>query len=86
MISMALSAMSRAIGHRDRIGVEFMFARLPGAAWRMPVAAAFDLIGFAFFFALFRCGLTFAQQSFSQVSMICAIPKGWFSRPCRSPR
>jgi TRAP-type C4-dicarboxylate transport system permease small subunit len=85
MISMALSAMSRAIGHRDRIGVEFMFACRPGAARRMP-AAAFDLIGFAFFFALFRCGLTFARKGFSRVSMICAIPKGWFSRPCRSPR
>ncbi|MFT6775566.1 MAG: TRAP-type C4-dicarboxylate transport system permease small subunit [Paracoccaceae bacterium] len=39
---------------------------------------AFDVIGFAFFAALFWYGPTFAEKGFSRVSMIYAIPKGWF--------
>ena len=41
------------------------------------LAVAFDVIGFAFFFALFWYGLAFAEKGFSRLTMIYAIPKGY---------
>ena len=47
MIWMALLAVSCGIAHREHIGVEFVFARLPAPVHRW-VALAFDLTAFAF--------------------------------------
>ncbi len=76
MIWMALLAVSSGIAYREHIGVEFVFARLP-ASMRRWLAVAFDVIGFAFFFALFWYGLAFAEKGFSRLTMIYAIPKGY---------
>ncbi|WP_325166301.1 TRAP transporter small permease [Thermohalobaculum xanthum] len=76
MIWMALLAVSSGIAYREHIGVEFVFTRLPAGARRW-LAVAFDLIGFAFFFALFWYGLGFAEKGFSRLTMIYAIPKGY---------
>lgn len=76
MIWMALLAVSSGIAHREHIGVEFVFTRLPGGVRRW-LAVAFDLIAFAFFFALFWYGLSFAHKGFSRMTMIYSIPKGY---------
>jgi TRAP-type C4-dicarboxylate transport system permease small subunit len=76
MIWMALLAVSSGIAYREHIGVEFLFSRLP-AGLRRALAVAFDLIAFAFFFALFWYGLAFAERGFSRLTMIYAIPKGY---------
>lgn len=76
MIWMALLAVSCGIAYREHIGVEFLFARLPGGVRRW-LAVGFDLIGFAFFFALFWYGLAFAEKGFSRLTMIYAMPKGY---------
>ncbi|WP_343081430.1 TRAP transporter small permease [Ostreiculturibacter nitratireducens] len=76
MIWMALLAVSSSIAHREHIGVEFIFGRLPARARRW-LAVAFDVIAFAFFFALFFYGIGFAAQGFSRLTMIYAIPKGY---------
>ncbi len=76
MIWMALLAVSSGIAHREHIGVEFVFSRLPARARRW-LAVSFDIIGFLFFFALFWYGLSFAEKGFSRLSMIYAMPKGY---------
>ena len=76
MIWMALLAISCGIAYREHIGVEFIFGRLPGGVRRW-LAVGFDLIGFAFFFALFWYGLAFAEKGFSRLTMIYAMPKGY---------
>lgn len=76
MIWMALLAVSSGIAHREHIGVEFVFGRLP-ARLRRWLAIAFNLIAFLFFFALFWYGLGFASRGFSRVTMIYSIPKGY---------
>lgn len=76
MIWMALLAISSGIVHREHIGVEFLFDRLPARA-RRGLAVAFDVISFGFFFVLFWYGLSFTEKGFSRLTMIYAIPKGW---------
>ena len=76
MIWMALLAVSSGIAYREHIGVEFIFSRLP-ASGRRWLAVAFDVIGFAFFFALFWYGISFAEKGMSRFSMIYAMPKGY---------
>ncbi len=76
MIWMALLAVSSGIAYREHIGVEFVFERLP-APLRRWLAVAFDVIGFAFFAALFWYGLGFAEKGFGRVTMIYAMPKGY---------
>lgn len=76
MIWMALLAVSCGICHREHIGVEFIFARMPPGVRRW-MAVAFDAIGFAFFAALFWYGLGFTEKGFGRVSMIYAMPKGY---------
>ncbi len=76
MIWMALLAVSSGIAHREHIGVEFIFSRLPGPVRRW-LAIAFDVIAFAFFAALFFYGIGFAVKGFSRLTMIYQIPKGW---------
>jgi TRAP-type C4-dicarboxylate transport system permease small subunit len=77
MIWMALLAVSCGIAHREHIGVEFIFARLPAPVRRW-LALAFDLTAFAFFAILFFYGLGFTVTGFQRLSMIYQIPKGWF--------
>ena len=77
MIWMALLAVSSGIAYREHIGVAFIFERFPPEMRRW-MAVAFDVIGFAFFFALFWYGLGFVDRGFSRFSMIYAIPKGYF--------
>jgi len=76
MIWMALLAVSSGIAYREHIGVAFVFERLP-ASWRRWLAVAFDVIGFAFFFALFWYGLGFADRGMSRFTMIYGLPKGY---------
>lgn len=76
MIWMALLAVSSGIVHREHIGVEFVFGRLPPALRRV-LAVSFDLIGFVFFLVLFWYGLFFAEKGFSRLTMIYAMPKGY---------
>lgn len=76
MIWMALLAVSSGIAYREHIGVAFVFERLPAPARRW-LAVGFDVIGFAFFGALFVYGLGFAERGFSRLTMIYAIPKGY---------
>ncbi|MGR3781094.1 MAG: TRAP transporter small permease [Albimonas sp.] len=76
MIWMALLAVSSGVAHREHIGVEFLFARLPAPVRRW-LAVAFDLFAFAFFAALFWYGVAFAERGFSRLTMIYAIPKGY---------
>lgn len=76
MIWMALLAVSSGIAYREHIGVEFLFERLPSPLRRW-LAVAFDVIGFAFFGALFWYGLGFAEKGFGRVTMIYAMPKGY---------
>lgn len=76
MIWMALLAVSSGIAHREHIGVEFIFGRLPPAL-RRGLAIAFDLIAFVFFLVLLFYGIGFAKQGFSRLTMIYAIPKGY---------
>lgn len=76
MIWMALLAVSSGIAYREHIGVEFVFSRLPPGMRRV-LAVSFDVIAFAFFFALFWYGLAFAERGFSRLTMIYAIPKGY---------
>lgn len=76
MIWMALLAVSSGIAHREHIGVEFVFGRLPATVRRW-LAVAFDVIAFLFFFALFFYGIGFAVKGFSRFTMIYAIPKGY---------
>ncbi|HKJ61409.1 MAG TPA: TRAP transporter small permease [Hyphomicrobiales bacterium] len=76
MIWMALLAVSSGIAYREHIGVEFIFSRLPPGLRRV-LAVSFDVIAFAFFFALFWYGLAFAERGFSRLTMIYAIPKGY---------
>ena len=76
MIWMALLAVSSGIAHREHIGVEFVFTRLPPRVRRW-LAVAFDVIAVAFFFILFVYGIGFAARGFSWLTMIYAIPKGY---------
>ena len=76
MIWMALLAVSSGIVHREHIGVEFIFEKLPAWARRW-LAVAFDLIAFAFFAALFWYGLDFVDRGFKRITMIYAIPKAY---------
>jgi TRAP-type C4-dicarboxylate transport system permease small subunit len=76
MIWMALFAVSSGIAHREHIGVEFVFMRLPAPVRRW-LAVAFDIIGFLFFFALFWYGLGFVERGMSRLTMIYAVPKGY---------
>ncbi len=76
MIWMALLAVSSGIAHREHIGVEFVFSRLPASVRRW-LAVAFDVIAFLFFFALFFYGIGFAVKGLSRFTMIYAIPKGY---------
>ena len=77
MIWLALLAVSSGIAHREHIGVEFLFSRLPAPVRRW-LALSFDLIAFTFFFMLFWYGLGFVDKGLSRFSMIYQIPKGWF--------
>ena len=76
MIWMALLAVSSGIVHREHIGVEFIFQRMPEAARRW-VAVAFDVIGFVFFAVLFWYGLEFVERGFKRITMIYEIPKAY---------
>lgn len=76
MIWMALLAVSSGIAHREHIGVEYIFSRLPETARRW-LAVMFDAVAFVFFFALFWYGLGFAERGFSRLTMIYAMPKGY---------
>ena len=76
MIWTALLAVSSGIAHREHIGVEFVYSRLPAQVRRW-LAVAFDVIALAFFGALFVYGLGFTIRGFSRVTMIYAIPKGY---------
>ncbi|WP_424966515.1 MULTISPECIES: TRAP transporter small permease [unclassified Dinoroseobacter] len=76
MIWMALLAVSSGIAHREHIGVEFVFVRLP-AGVRRGLAVAFDVVGFLFFFALFWYGLGFVERGMTRLTMIYAVPKGY---------
>jgi TRAP-type C4-dicarboxylate transport system permease small subunit len=76
MIWMALLAVSSGIVHREHIGVEFIFERMPAAARRW-LAIAFDVIAFAFFAALFWYGLDFVDRGFKRITMIYEIPKAY---------
>ena len=76
MIWMALLAVSSAIVHRQHIGVEFIFMRLPAPARRW-LAVSFDLIGLVFFAALFWFGLGFADRGMGRVTMIYGMPLGY---------
>jgi len=76
MIWMALLAVSSGIAHREHIGVEFLFSRLPGPVRRW-LAVSFDVIALVFFGALFVYGLGFTIRGFSRVTMIYSIPKGY---------
>jgi TRAP-type transport system small permease protein len=76
MIWMALLAVSAAIVHRQHIGVEFVFTRLPAPARRW-LAVAFDLIGFLFFFGLFWYGLSFVERGMGRTTMIYGMPRGY---------
>lgn len=76
MIWMALLAVSSGIAYRDHIGVAFVFKRLPATARRW-LALAFDIIGFAFFFALLWYGIGFTERGFSRLTMIYSLPKGY---------
>lgn len=76
MIWMALLAVSSGIAHREHIGVEFVFGRLP-APIRRWLALSFDALAFVFFAALFFYGIGFAVKGFSRLTMIYAMPKGY---------
>lgn len=76
MIWMALLAVSSGITHREHIGVEFVFGRLP-APLRRWLAVTFNVIAFVFFFALFWYGIGFTVRGFSRLTMIYSIPKGY---------
>ena len=76
MIWMALLAVSCGISHREHIGVEFIFVRLPAPVRRW-LAVAFDVIAFIFFFALFWYGLGFVERGMTRLTMIYSIPKGY---------
>lgn len=76
MIWMALLAVSSGIAYREHIGVEFVFSRLPSSVRRV-LSISFDVIAFAFFFALFWYGIGFAERGFSRLTMIYAMPKGY---------
>lgn len=52
MICMALLAVSSGIAHREHIGAESFFPRLPDGT-RRALAGMFDAVAFVFFFALF---------------------------------
>lgn len=75
MIWVALLAVSCGIAHREHIGVEFIFSRLPAPVRRW-LAVAFDLLAFGFFLILFLYGIGFTIRGFSRVTMIYGIPKG----------
>jgi len=76
MIWMALLAVSSAIVYREHIGVAFILGRLPLGLRRVMILA-FDLIGVAFFAALFWYGIGFAEKGFGRMTMIYAMPKGY---------
>jgi TRAP-type C4-dicarboxylate transport system permease small subunit len=76
MIWMALLAVSCGISHREHIGVQLLFERLPRRG-RKTLAIGFDLIAFAFFAFLLVYGIGFAERGFSRLTMIYAIPKGY---------
>jgi TRAP-type C4-dicarboxylate transport system permease small subunit len=76
MIWMALLAVSSGIVHREHIGVEFVFEKLPAGARRW-LAVAFDLVAFAFFAALFWYGLDFVDRGFKRITMIYEVPKAY---------
>ncbi|MDX2485015.1 MAG: TRAP transporter small permease [Pseudodonghicola sp.] len=75
MIWTALLAVSSGIAHREHIGVEFLFSRLP-AQIRRGLALAFDLLALGFFLVLFLYGIGFTIRGFARVTMIYGMPKG----------
>ena len=75
MIWAALLAVSSGIAHREHIGVEFLFSRLP-AQMRRWLALTFDLLALGFFLVLFLYGIGFTIRGFSRVTMIYGMPKG----------
>ncbi len=75
MIWTALLAVSSGIAHREHIGVEFLFSRLPAPARRW-LALTFDLLALGFFLVLFLYGIGFTIRGFSRVTMIYGMPKG----------
>ncbi len=76
MIWMALLAVSSGIAYREHIGVTFLFDRFSIVTKRW-MALTFDVIGFAFFFALLWYGIGFTERGFSRLTMIYAMPKGY---------
>lgn len=76
MIWMALLAVSSGIVYREHIGVEYVFSRFPAFVRRW-LALAFDVLAFAFFFALLWYGIDFVERGFNRVTMIYGIPKGY---------
>ncbi len=76
MIWMALLAVSSGIVHREHIGVEVIFERMPAWARRW-LAVAFDVIAFSFFAVLFWYGLDFVDRGFKRITMIYEIPKAY---------
>ena len=76
MIWMALLAVSCGIVHREHIGVEFIFDRVPPKGRRV-LAVSFDIIAFVFFATLFWYGLGFVDRGFRRITMIYDIPKAY---------
>lgn len=76
MIWMALLAVSSGIVYRAHIGVEYVFTRFP-AGLRRWLAVAFDVLAFAFFFALLWFGIDFVERGFRRYTMIYGIPKAY---------
>ncbi len=76
MIWMALLAVSSGIAHREHIGVEFVFGRLPAVVRRW-LAVFFSALAFVFFLVLFLYGVGFAVRGFSRLTMIYGLPKGY---------
>ncbi|MFK7860964.1 MAG: TRAP transporter small permease [Granulosicoccus sp.] len=76
MIWMALLAVSCGVVYREHIGVEYVFTRVP-FPWQRWLRISFDMIAFAFFFALLWYGIDFVERGFKRVTMIYGMPKGY---------
>ena len=74
MIWMALLAVSCGIARREHIGVMLLFDALP-AAFRRPLLAVLDLMGFCFFAFLLYYGTGFAADGLARFTNIYGMNK-----------
>jgi TRAP-type C4-dicarboxylate transport system permease small subunit len=74
MIWMALLAVSCGIAHREHIGVELLYERLPPRMRRW-VLLAIDLLALTFFALLFWYGLDLVDRGTRSFTMIYGLPK-----------